>query len=115
MQTEAGLVNVLQTAILSEKCLLFNPWISTGLNPSKMMGLARSQPKKAHISQGIPAKGHRHRAIPLAGEAAGRDHIKAGADQEGPEGHLSARCCPMVTLPSFRLAAHRTTTDTKRS
>jgi hypothetical protein len=46
MQIEAVLVNV-QTAILSEKCVLFNPSILTGLNPSNLMGLTPGQPKES--------------------------------------------------------------------
>jgi hypothetical protein len=63
------------------------------------MGLPPRQPKKTNVSQGIPAKGHRQRAVAVAGEAAGRDHIEAGADQERPKGHLSRLCWPMLILP----------------
>jgi hypothetical protein len=74
MQIEAVLVNV-QTAILSEKCVLFNPSILTGLNPSKVMGLAPSQPKEADIRQGIATKRHGQRLVAVAQKADRRQHI----------------------------------------
>ena len=66
--------------------------------------LAPGQPKEAHISQGIAAKGHRQRAIPVAGEAAGRQLLPVSMRLPGRAANLAlahralmaARACSLL-------------------
>ena len=82
---------------------------------SKASTLPPSYVEKPEVPDCVAREGKAEAEITRAIKANRRQHIAASAKEQGPEGHLSARCCPIVTLPSFSPAAQRTTTDTRRS
>ena len=84
------------------------------LRGSSSVALTPSQPKKADVRQGIPAKGHGHRPVAVAGEPYRCENIHPGAGEEGIEGHKKSGCFVTanadlsVIAPSRRPSNHRT-------